>query len=285
MSETVDVTRAELFKLVRRPADWTLLSASVVLSMVFGYLVPYLSYRSAGSGPMEGATKPSMLASVLPDQIVSNALGGFPVFVGALGLVFGALIFGSEYGWGTVKTVLTQRPGRTSVLAGQLVAMAVAVAAAVLVLFAIGAAVASAIALSEGKAVQFASMTDLASGYGVGFLILFMWASIGAMLGVVLRGVALPIGLGVVWALGVENLISAVAGSVLTALRPLRDVLPGVNSGSLAAAVLPDRPRGIEPPPGINTSVAEGQSLLTVVVIIALCVAIALWTSRRRDVV
>ena len=35
-----------------------------------------------------------------------------------------------------------------------------------------------------------------------------MWATLGAMLGVVLRGVALPIGLGVVWVLGVENLIS-----------------------------------------------------------------------------
>ena len=44
MSEVIDVTRAELFKLVRRPAAWTLLAAAAVLSQVFGYLIPYLSY-------------------------------------------------------------------------------------------------------------------------------------------------------------------------------------------------------------------------------------------------
>ena len=58
-----------------------------------------------------------LLASTLPDQLVANMLGGFPVFAGALALVFGALVFGSEYGWGTVKTLLTQRPGRGAVLA------------------------------------------------------------------------------------------------------------------------------------------------------------------------
>ena len=71
---------------------------------------------------------------------------------------------------------------------------------------------------------------------------MLMWAALGAVLGVVLRGVALPIGLGVVWVLGVENLISGVADSVLTALQPVRDVLPGVNAGSLASAVMPIAP-------------------------------------------
>jgi hypothetical protein len=31
------------------------------------------------------------------------------VFAGALALVLGALMFGGEYGWGTVKTMLSQR--------------------------------------------------------------------------------------------------------------------------------------------------------------------------------
>ena len=53
-----------------------------------------------------------------------------------------------------------------------------------------------------------------------------------------LRGVALPIGLGVVWVLGIENLVSGMAESVLSALQPLRDVLPGVNAGSLVTAVM-----------------------------------------------
>jgi ABC-2 type transport system permease protein len=101
---------------------------------------------------------------------------------------------------------------------------------------------------------------------------------------VLLRGVALSVGLGVVWVLGVENLVSAMAANVLTALRPLRDVLPGVNSGSLAAAVMPRLPRGIEAPPGVNTSVSEERALLTLLCVVAACTLLSWWTWRRRDV-
>ena len=284
MSEVVDVSRAELFKMVRRPGVWTLLAVAVVLSQVFGYVIPYLSYVGGGSGPIEGASPEAILASTLPDQVVANALGGFPVFAGALALVFGALVFGSEYGWGTLKTLLTQRPGRATVVVGQFMAMAVAVAVGVLVLFALGAISAAAIALLEERARSWPTPLDLLEGYGAGFAIMLMWSTLGALLGVLLRTVALPIGLGVVWVLGVENLIAGVAGSVLTALQPLRDVLPGVNAGSLASAVMPARPPGVDSPPGVTTSVTDGRALVTVSCYVVVCVAVALWASRRRDV-
>jgi ABC-2 type transport system permease protein len=98
MSDVVNVARAELYKLVRRPAAWTLLAAAALLSQVFGYLIPYLSFAGDGSGPIEGASKESILASTLPDQLVASTLGGFPVFAGALALVFGALVLGSTAG-------------------------------------------------------------------------------------------------------------------------------------------------------------------------------------------
>jgi ABC-2 type transport system permease protein len=283
MTEIVDVTRAELFKLAHRPAAWTLLATAAVLSQVFGYLIPYLSY-AGGSGPMEGASDRAILASTLPDQVVANALGGFPVFAGALALVFGALVCGSEYGWGTVKTLVTQRPGRTAVLGGQFVAMAAAVALGVLVLFGLGAGSATAIALAEDQAIEWPAPLALVRGYGAGLAIMVMWAGLGAMLGVVMRAVALPIGLGVVWVLGVEGLISGIAASVMTALQPLRDVLPGVNAGSLASAVMPDRPPGIAAPPGVTSSVAEGRAVTTVLCYLVVCFALALWAARRRDV-
>lgn len=284
MPDVVDVARAQLFSVVRRPAAWTVLAAATVLSAVFGYLIPYLSYRSADPGPFGGASRQALLASVEPGQLVANALGGFPVFAGALALVLGALVVGGEYAAGTVKTLLTQRPSRSVVLGGQLVALVLAVVVGVLVLFVTGATLSTAITLAEGQDLRFPAATDLLAGYGAGVLILTMWAVVGATLAVLLRGVALPIGLGVVWVLGVENLVVAVAQNLLTALRPLRDVLPGVNSGSLAAAVMPNLPRGVDPPPGINTSVAEGRALVTLVGLVAACAAVSLWTWRRRDV-
>jgi ABC-type transport system involved in multi-copper enzyme maturation permease subunit len=282
MSDTVAVLRAELFKLARRPTAWVLLAAVVVLNLIFSYLIPYLSY-AGGSELDAGKTPADLLASTLPPQLIGNTLSGFPVFAGALALVFGALMTGSEYGWGTVKTQLTQRPSRAAVLGGQLLAVAVATLAAVLTQLAFGALAAGGIAVGHSRALAFPSLGVVLQGVAAGWLILLMWALLGATLGVLLRGVALPIGLGVVWVLGIENLVSGMASSVLAALQPLRDVLPGVNAGSLVTAVMPARV--LDAPPGVNSSVAEPRALITLACYVIACTVVSLLVTRRRDVV
>lgn len=279
-----DIVRAELFKLRKRPAVWVLLAAAAVLNQVFGYLIPYLSYLTDDAQSFGGnVPRGQVLASTLPDQLVINTIGGFPVFAGALALVLGALMFGGEYGWGTVKTVLTQRPGRTAVLAGQLVALAAALLVGLAVLFLLGAASSAGIALAEDQSIRWVGPVELAEGFGVGWLVLLMWALLGAVLAVTFRGVALPIGLGVVWVLGIENLVTAMADTVLTALQPLRDVLPGVNAGSLVGAVMPDRV--IDPPPGVTSAVAEPRAVVTLAGYVVVCAVTAAWITHRRDVV
>ncbi|HEX6919149.1 MAG TPA: ABC transporter permease [Actinomycetes bacterium] len=279
-----DIVRAELFKLRKRPAVWVLLAAGAVLNQVFGYLIPYLAYRSGDAQSFGGnVPRGQVLASTLPDQLVINTIGGFPVFAGALALVLGALMFGSEYGWGTVKTVLTQRPRRTTVLAGQVFALGGALLVGLVVLFVLGAASSWVIALAEGQSTHWPGPVDLAEGFGVGWLVLLMWALIGAALAVTFRGVALPIGLGVVWVLGVENLVSAMAGSLMSSLQPLRDLLPGVNAGSLVSAAIPGRV--IDPPPGVTSSVVGPRALVTLVCYMVACAVLSVWASHRRDVV
>jgi ABC-type transport system involved in multi-copper enzyme maturation permease subunit len=277
-----DVVRAELFKMRKRPAVWVLLAVAVVLSQLFAIWLPYLAYRTGDGGLEDDLSPGQLLASTLPDQLVGNSIGGFAVFVGALALVFGALVFGGEYGWGTVKTLLTQRPGRLTVVAGQLAALALALLGAVLVLFATAAAASGSIALAEGRSLDWPGAGDLVAGVGAGWLILTAWATAGAVLAVGLRSVALPIGLGVVWVLGIENLVSAIANSALTALQPLRDILPGVNAGSLVAALLPDQIG--EAPPGVEATVSGSQALVTLACYVAVCAGVAAWAAWRRDV-
>jgi len=279
----VDVVRAELLKIARRPGTWVLLGAATVLNQVFGYLVPYLSYRSGDTGDMfEGAPAEAVLASTAPDQLVGTTIGAFPVFAGALALVFGALVLGGEHALGTVKTLLTQRPGRLSVVAGQVVAVVVSLGVAVLVLFALGSTTSYGIATAEGLPVDWPGAGALAQGFAVGLLVLSTWALLGGVLGVLLRGVALPIGLGVVWVLGIENLVSAMAGSLLSALQPLQDVLPGVNAGSLVSAAMAERL--VEPPPGVVSTVAEPRALATLLAYAVGSAMVAAWVTRRRDV-
>ncbi len=214
---------------------------------------------------------------------MANTIGGFPVFAGALALVLGALVVGAEYGWGTLKTILTQRPRRLAVLGAQLLALATALLGWVLAIFAGSALCSVAIALAEGKTMHWPAAVDLGQGLAAGWLVLVAWSLAGALLATVFRGVALPIGLGVVWVLGVEALVSGVVASLLPDLEVLADVMPGVNAGSLVFAVTRSAPG--EPPPGVADAVTGTRALLTLLCYAAVFIAASALSIRRRDII
>jgi ABC-2 type transport system permease protein len=276
--------RAEMLKLVKWPAMWVLAAVFLVLAQVFGYLIPYVGYRSGGgTGFAAGETPAQLLADVLPGRLVPNTLGGFPMFAGAIALIIGALVAASEYGWGTLKTILTQRPRRLIVLAAKLLSIATAILVLVLAVFAVNASWSWVIAITEGRSADWPTVLDLGRGIGAGWLVLGMWGLFGAVLGILFRSTSLAVGLGLVWALAVENLIRGFA-SLLGLLDVLQRGMPGTNAGSLVASLgapTLDQPGGT---PGV-TAVVTG--LQAVVVLIAYVVALALIAGvalRRQDV-
>jgi ABC-2 type transport system permease protein len=276
--------RAEMLKLVKWPAMWVLAAVLLVLAQVFGYLIPYVGYRSGGgSGFAAGETQAQLLSDILPANLVGNTLSGFPMFAGAIALIVGALAAGSEYGWGTLKTVLTQRLGRLSVLGGKVLAIATAILALVLVVFGMNSLWSWMIAVSVGRPVDWPSVLDLTGGIAAGWLILGVWSLFGVLLGTLFRSTSLAVGLGLVWALAVENLVRGFAG-LLEFLDAFQRGLPGVNAGSLVAslgAATLDQSGGT---PGV-TAVVSGQQ--AVVVLIAFAVALPLIAGlalHRQDV-
>ena len=134
--------RAELLVLRKRASTWILLGIWATLALVFAYVVPYATYLNNSS--------PESLADVLPENLVGTLMGGFPFFGGVLALMLGVLTFGSEYGWGTLKTLFTQRPNRMHVFGAKLLALAFALAASMLLVFALGALAGYALAVREG---------------------------------------------------------------------------------------------------------------------------------------
>jgi ABC-2 type transport system permease protein len=276
---------AEILKLRKRPATWVLLGVTLALELLFGYLLPYSSWATSDQNfQTQGLDPQAVLAGTLPAELVPTSLGGFPVFAGALALILGALAAGSEYGWGTMQTALTQRPTRLAVYGGKLAALAAATLAVVLTVFAVNAVTAGLIATLESRPLDYPSLAALAEGVGSGWLIMGMWCGLGAVLGFAFRGVALPVGLGVVWVLGVENLVSAVAGSLLTGLRPLRDLLPGVNAGSLVWSLAPGGGASGEPPPGVVDAVSGGRASIALATYVAGFAVAGALLVRRRDV-
>jgi ABC-2 type transport system permease protein len=268
------VWRAETMKLVKRPANWVLFATAVLLGLTFTYLIPYAGYAGGGTGPTSGRG----LDSMLPDRIVGNSLGGLPVFLGAIVLILGVLQIGSEYGWGTWKTLLTQGPSRTALYAGKLLTLAAATLGIVLAVFVTGAAASALIASAESQPVDWPAAADLLRGIGAGWLIAMMWALLGGLLGIALRSVALPIGLGLVWLLAVQSLLAGIAAPLLDWVATLQKGLPGPNAGSLVAAL-----GGSSDTPGVDSVVTGGSATLVIAAYVLGFAAIGAVLLRRRD--
>jgi ABC-2 type transport system permease protein len=274
------IVSAELLKLVRRPATWVLLGLWPALQLVFSTVIPYVSYRRGAS--YEGSPPEALLASTLPDRLVENTLSGLPLFGGALLLTLGALLTGSEYGWGTLKTLLGQGPRRLTVLAGQLLALLLVLAGTVLLSFLLTALASWAIATGASAAVDWPTAGQLLRGFGGGLLIATTWGALGMLLGTALRSTALPIGLGLVWVLAVENLIVNVAAPLLGFFDAAQAALPGVNAGSLVAALAGDHAELRTP--GVAAVVDGGQAAWVLAGFLVLFTALTGLLLARRDV-
>ncbi len=287
----INVLSAELLKLRKRPATWIILGVWLAMNLTFAYLIPYLIYRTDSlPGPDGAATTEQLLAEVLPANLVTTVLNGYPLFGGALVLILGALMTGGEYGCGTLKTLRTQRPRRTEVLGGTLAALAVAVLALAVASFAVSAGASSLIAAVESAPRTFPPAAQLARGLAAGWLILGMWGLLGALAGIAFRSTALAVGLSLVWVLVVENLIRGTA-ALLDFFATMQRALPGVNAGSLVAALSATGPtgpagqgQGTGGTPGVGAVVGGTQAVVVLAGYAVGFVLIAWLLLARRDV-
>jgi ABC-2 type transport system permease protein len=275
LHDIVDGVRAELPKQARRPAHWLLLALAATLTLTFGYLIPYAGLTGATSG----GPSTRGLGDLLPDQMVGNVIAGTPVFVGAFAVIFGVLVVGSEYGWETWKTLLAQRPSRLRLYLAKLVVTAIGAAVLVLGLFTVGLVGSVGVAALEDQALTWPSAADVGTGFLGGWLICGMWAGLGVLLGIALRGVAMPVGLGLVWLLAVQNLISAIAAPLLDWVADLQKVLPGPNAGSLVSAL--GAPAGT---PGVDSLVGSAHATLVLAGYLVAFTVAGGWLLYRRDI-
>jgi ABC-2 type transport system permease protein len=268
---------AELLVVRKRLSTWILLGIWTLLALVFAYVVPYITYLNGESR--------APLTDLLPQHLVGNLMAGFPFFGGVFALQLGVLAFGSEYGWGTLKTLFTQRPGRLRVFAAKLLALAATLVPFVLVVFALGALASYALAWREGADVAWPSAWLLLRGLGAGWLILAVWSAFGVLLAVLSRGTSLAVGIGILYALVIEGLLSALASQV-SLLDRLVEFFLRANGYSLVTAlgVSPDDVANNGPGSFSGPFVGGAQALLVLASYLAALLVASGWLLRRRDV-
>ncbi len=275
--------RASWLKLRKRPAVWILGSLLVALLVLLTYVLSYLIFNNPPKGANFGSTDPRSLKVILyPTNYVRTTLSAFSGLGAAIALILGVLSYGSEYGWGTLKTVFTQRPGRLATLAGNLLALGAVIAIMVAALFAAGAVCSSVIGSLDGRGGDWPAATTILKGAAAAWLIMAMWAAFGVVLSILFRQSALAIGIGLLYSLVIESIVFGLFGQV-DWLKTIEKGFPGANANSLVASFgsgLRRGAAGASPDPLVGGT----QAALVVLLFLVVFLVISAGLLRARDV-
>ncbi|CAA9442732.1 MAG: hypothetical protein AVDCRST_MAG80-1476 [uncultured Rubrobacteraceae bacterium] len=287
---------AELLKLYKRPAVWMLAAIWLAFVVLFSYALPYAFFanlpqpETPEEAPAEmqekmqaqnEAASEQLMSGLYPENLVAYALSGISSTGGTLALILGALFVGSEYGWGTLKTILSQRPSRLAAFFAKMLVLGVALALFVVLTFVVGAICSLVVAGVQGAAVDWPSLVELLGGLGAGAVILAVWAALGVFLATLFRSTALAIGLGLFYALALEGLIFRLP-IPNESFQDARQFFLGQNSGFLAESFSGSSLQQPLTPPGPDVGAA--QAALVLGVYLAVFVLVAALAFRQRDV-
>ncbi len=201
----IGTVKAEWRKLARRPAN--LIAVGGVLAVVaLIYSVGYIEYTWPVAS--QAARAALLKQGLYPGGLVQQLMNGVMPLGAAMALVLGALATGSEYGWGTIKTLLTLGPGRIQTFLGRLVSAALGVAVLTVLFYAAGAIASLIVAAVDGHAVVWPAAIDLGRAFGATWLVLYCFGLLGMALGFLFRQAAAAVGIGLVYLVVVEVILS-----------------------------------------------------------------------------
>lgn len=273
---------AELILIRKRTAYWVLLGFWSAAALLFSYILPYYAYTS-GIDFHGRAGGLLLLLALLPQNLVSNISGSFPFFGGTVVFIFGALAMGSEYGWGTLTTVYCQGAGRLKVFFAKIAAVTIMLVPFVLMVFFLGLMAGKLIAWREGQALALPPLCETVRAMGVSWLLMAAWASLGIMLAVLFRGTSLAIGLGIIYGLVFEGLVSSF-GQQIDLIGKLSKGLLRTNGYSLISS-LGVTIQGEVGPGQYSIDVVSGRQAMSVLAFyIVIFIALAASMISRRDV-
>ncbi len=265
---------AELLKIRKRWAIRILVVIFVLVLVLLSYVLSYTIYKNPpprfGENLPRGTTIADLLSALYPPNFHRVALSGAGGLGAAIAIILGVLVAGSEYGWGTYKTIFTQKPSRLTVWLAKFVAL-VLVSLFLAVLVMVAAAVTSAVLASiDGQALSWPDAWTVVRATGAEWLILVVWTGFGVLLAVLSQQSALAIGIGLVYVLVVEGIIFGIFGSNPT-LQNFEKFFPGANVTALADAFGPPirgrfggRPALVDPTQAVIVLVAFAAAFLVI---------------------
>lgn len=193
-AQVLSLTRWEWFKLRRRRMPWILLFIVTAL--------PQLSLWGSVSGTFGSETEQAVRGADGTYLLFPNsAVGGLlvtQVYGIVLLMILAASLFGTEYGWGTLRTVVTRGTGRWPFLTSKLLLLALLGAAALFVgtaTWAVGSAIAM-VSLGDGAwLAESADWIEIVKWFGKAVFGLIPYIAMAAFVAVLTSSTGAAIGI------------------------------------------------------------------------------------------
>jgi hypothetical protein len=237
-----------------------------------------------------------MLPSILPVQYVTTTLSVLRtssslyegLYGGVVLFLIGALVAGTDWGRGTVKTALLTGSGRLATRLGQDVAVLAAAAVTVIIMFGLAAgATAGFTAALGGTAppddLEFPSVSHLAIAVIGALLVALACAAIGLALGTILRSATKAVAFVLLWGAVVMPTLDQIGGQVHGILLHLYEILPDAAINTVANLYNPNTllvEGTVVPPNGVLIAPVLAFATLGLYLLASLAIA-GVITSRR----
>lgn len=272
--------RADGLKMRKRWANWIMVGILLAWLVLLVYVLLFYLVKSQPTS-LRGSQVPAAILKrqVFPENLIPTVLSTASTIGAAIMIIFGALCTASEYGWSTIQTVLIQKPGRLAVLAGKLLALAVATILISAAALAVAALCAYVVVSVDGSSSTWPGAPEIVRGFGALVLQLSVWAGFGAFLGIAFRSTAAAIGGGLVYLFVGEALLGGLFRSAPVVKQALT-FLPGINASAVNAAF----PLTYRNPSTQAPLVDTTHGVITLVVYLVLFTALAFLIFRDRDV-
>ena len=271
--------RAESLKARKRWANWILFVILLAVLLVLGYVLNYVVLSNPPRNFASRVPASVLKRGVFPENLLPNVLSTMSTIGAAIMIILGGLSTASEYGWLTVQTILIQRPGRTAVLLGKLLNLAL-ITFLVSVVTLAGSALTSYLLVNiDHSSSSWPSMVLILKGFGALWLELGVWTAFGMFLGIAFRSTAAAIGGGLTYLFVGEALLGRLFRDT-AGVKEILKFLPGINSSAINASF----PLSFRNPDTSTQLVDATRGSITLLVYLALFTALALLIFQRRDV-
>ncbi len=276
MTTSLSIIRWEWFKLRRRWMPWILLAVIIAFTQV--------PYWGAYALSTRGAEIPQNL--LLPGSIEFALTIGHTIALVAV-VVWTASAFGSEFGWGTFRTVLAKGPGRWRFLLS-IFALMVAMGVAWLIALCVAAGVSSAVVglLEGGGSIANSGEWNTALvKLGKSAVALVPYVAMTMFFAVLTSSAGVATAITLVYTFLVENVLAAVLLFTVDWFAAVSDYVLGLAvNGWLAQGGDSDGLQMLLAVGGAGGSPGKVHGLLVMLAYTVVFLGATLWLFQRRDI-